>query len=128
MYTDRLGCWAVDFSACGEAVPSNCCWTGESSENGRIVGSASRGEVFSVNEFDAGLVGDGSGFRFAAVGDAIGIPETWDRNCEKEGTSMRARDDCLRPCSGDVEGGLNEVGGAGKAADPVPSDEDAECE
>ena len=76
LYTDRSGGWVVYFSACGEVAPSDCCWTGESSENGRITGSASRGEAFSANEFDAARMGDGNGFRFAVVGDAIGIPET----------------------------------------------------
>ena len=42
---------------------------------------------------------------------------------------MRARDDCLRrPYSGDIEGCLDEVGGAGNFPGPVPSEEEAECE
>lgn len=32
LYTDRSGCWAVNFSASGEGVtlaaPVDCCWTG----------------------------------------------------------------------------------------------------
>lgn len=41
---------------------------------------------------------------------------------------MCARDDCFRRCSGDIDGGLDEVGGAGNAPGPAVSEEDVECE
>lgn len=81
--------------------PVGCLMAGLSIEYGRDGGSASRGEPFSAAEKETTRGEDcdwpGAGFRLVAVeGEEIGMPDTWLRKAEKEGTAMLARDVCLR--------------------------------
>ena len=59
-------------------TPLGCCGSGLSTENGLELGSANRGEPFSVRDWDAGLDGNwnGRGFRLAVLGDDTGMLET----------------------------------------------------
>ena len=104
------------------------CWnTGLSSENGLGGGSTTRGDPFSATDCETGLgfnVLKGSGLCLRAAGDKTGMLESCERNLEKDGTLMFARDVCFLTYPEDEDVGLEVVTGAGES---LLREEEVEC-
>lgn len=82
---------------------------GLASEYGRDPGSTRRGDAFSAAEKETtrGEACDwpGAGLRRTALeGEETGMPETWLRKAEKEGTAMLASEVCLRDAAEEAAG------------------------
>jgi len=77
------------------ASPLGCGGSGLSRDSGLDAGSASRGDALSAREKDAAL-GERAGRNGTAVGlRCTGMLEACDRNAEKLGTAICARDACF---------------------------------
>ena len=112
------------------ANPLGCWGTGLSSESGRELGSASRGDAFSVTDSE-GALGEcawkAAGFGLAVL-DEIGMLETCERKAEKEGTEICANELCFRAACGTCAWDVVLLCEApGRGTEPLVSEEEREC-